>query len=384
MLKIENKADIFHYRTLLFVLFFSISILLSRYFYLQVIDYERYSSKSQVNSIRAKATYAPRGLILDRNGVVLVENYPTYILTVTPYKLSDKDSQFKVISEITDISIEELNRRYKKYNQGRFLPTVIAKNLTFAEISQIEERRLELKGFQYKRFDERLYNDVLNDAHFLGYLRELDRESLPFLDKSQLYRAGELIGWQGVEKQYEKQLRYSKGVEYIEVDTFGREINRINENNIPAYPGNNLILSIDARLQQFSKNLLNDKKGVILISDVDTGETLTVSAFSDTSAVLMQVNLESSNVTAYLDIDWFGSSSISVEVSDGFLADTSSFILTVNPVNDAPTIVSVQDTSILEDSTVDISFDVMDVDSFEDLTLEVFSDTNTVSLKGFT
>ena len=141
-----------------------ILILLSRYFYLQVIDYERYSSKSQVNSIRAKATYAPRGLILDRNGVVLVENYPTYILTVTPYKLSDKDSQFKVISEITDISIEELNRRYKKYNQGRFLPTVIAKNLTFAEISQIEERRLELKGFQYKRFDERLYNDVLNDC----------------------------------------------------------------------------------------------------------------------------------------------------------------------------------------------------------------------------
>ena len=97
-----------------------------------------------------------------------------------------------------------------------------------------------------------------------------------FLDKSQLYRAGELIGWQGVEKQYEKQLRYSKGVEYIEVDTFGREINRINENNIPAYPGNNLILSIDARLQQFSKNLLNDKKGVILISDVDTGDILTM------------------------------------------------------------------------------------------------------------
>ena len=109
MLKIENKADIFHYRTLFFVLLFSILILLSRYFYLQVIDYERYSSKSQVNSIRAKASYAPRGLILDRNGVVLVENYPTYILTVTPYKLSDKDSQFKVISEITDISIEAVS-----------------------------------------------------------------------------------------------------------------------------------------------------------------------------------------------------------------------------------------------------------------------------------
>ena len=74
----------------------------------------------------------------------------------------------------------------------------------------------------------------MKDAHILGYLRELDRESLPFLDKSRLYRAGELIGWQGLEKQYENELRYSKGIEYIEVDTYGRKINRINDNNIPA------------------------------------------------------------------------------------------------------------------------------------------------------
>ena len=276
MLKIENKADIFHYRTLLFVLVFSILTLLFRYFYLQVIEHERYSSKSQVNSVRAQATYAPRGLILDRNGIVLVENYPTYILTVTPYELDDKEKQFQIISDITQISIDELSRRYKKYYQGRFLPTIIAKNLSFAEISQIEERRLELAGFQYERFDERLYNDVLKDAHFLGYLRELDRESLPLLDKSKLYRAGELIGWQGLEKQYENELRYSKGIDYIEVDTYGRKINRINNNNIPAYPGKNLILSIDSKLQQFSKNLLTDQRGVVLVSNVDTGDILSM------------------------------------------------------------------------------------------------------------
>tara|TARA_X000001036_G_scaffold115283_1_gene108479 strand:- start:3451 stop:5217 length:1767 start_codon:yes stop_codon:yes gene_type:complete len=276
MLKIENKADIFHYRTLLFVLSLSMITLLSRYFYLQVIEYDRYFSKSQVNSVKAQATYAPRGLILDRNGVVLVENYPTYILTVTPYELEDKESQFEIIADITGISIEELSARYKKYYQGKFLPTIIAKNLTFAEISQIEERRLELAGFQYKRFDERLYSDVLKDAHFLGYLRELDRQSLSLLDKSQLYRAGELIGWQGIEKQYEKELRYSKGIEYIEVDTYGREINRINNNNIPAFPGKNLILSIDSSLQQFSKNLLTDQKGVILVSNVNNGDILSM------------------------------------------------------------------------------------------------------------
>ena len=116
----------------------------------------------------------------------------------------------------------------------------------------------------------------MKDAHILGYLRELDRESLPFLDKSKLYRAGELIGWQGLEKQYENELRYSKGIEYIEVDTYGRKINRINDNNIPAYPGKNLILSIDSKLQQFSKNLLTDQRGVVLVSNVDTGDILSM------------------------------------------------------------------------------------------------------------
>mgnify|MGYP003949031561 FL=1 len=276
MLKIDNKADIFHYRTLLIILVISIFSLLSRYFYLQIIEHERYFSKSQVNSIKAQATYAPRGLILDRNGEVLVENYPTYILTVTPYQLDNKEEQFNIISNIINTPLEKINQRYEKFYQGRFLPTVIAKNLTFSEISQIEERRLELSGFQYKRFDERLYSDILNDAHILGYLRELDRESLPTLDKSKFYRAGELVGWQGLEKQYENELRYSKGVEYIEVDTYGREINRVNNNSIPAFPGNNLFITIDAELQKYSKSLLKDQKGVILVSNVDTGEILSM------------------------------------------------------------------------------------------------------------
>ncbi len=276
MLKIDNKADIFHYRTLFFILTISIFTLLSRYFFLQIIEHERYSSKSQVNSVKAQATYAPRGLIFDRNGEVLVENYPTYILTVTPYQLNDKEEQFNIISDITNIPIENINQRYEKFYQGKFLPTIIAKNLTFSEISQIEERRLELSGIQYERFDERLYNETLKDAHILGYLRELDRESLSSLNKSQFYRAGELAGWQGLEKQYENELRYSKGVEYIEVDTYGRKINRVNENSIPAFPGNDLFITIDARLQEYSKSLLNNQRGVILVSNVHTGEILSM------------------------------------------------------------------------------------------------------------
>ena len=276
MLKIENKADIFHYRSLLFLLCFCIFSLLSRYFYLQVIDYDRHFSKSKVNSVKALTTYAPRGLILDRNGEILVDNYPTYILTVTPHELRDRESQFRKLSPIINVDLEELNRRYKKYNRGRFLPTVIAKNLTFEQISQIEEMRLEFPGIQYDRSDERIYSSILNDAHFLGYLREVDREIVPKLDKSLLYRAGELMGWQGVEKQYEKELRFSKGIDYVEVDTYGREVFNLDQDNIPAFPGEDLSLTIDSNLQQYCRNILQDKKGSILFSNVDTGEILSM------------------------------------------------------------------------------------------------------------
>ena len=136
--------------------------------------------------------------------------------------------------------------------------------------------RLEFPGIQYSRSDERIYSPILNDAHFLGYLREVDRDTIPKLDKKLLYRAGELIGWQGVEKEYERELRFSKGIDYIEVDTYGREILRLNDSNIPAFPGENLSLTIDASLQRYCRNILEGKKGSVLVSNVDTGEILSM------------------------------------------------------------------------------------------------------------
>ena len=114
------------------------------------------------------------------------------------------------------------------------LPTIIAKNLSFEQISQIEERKLEFNAFDYRPFNERIYQSSFGHFHLLGYLREVDRDTIPSLDKSLLYRAGELIGWQGVEKQYERELRYSKGVSYLEVDTYGREVFELEDGNIIA------------------------------------------------------------------------------------------------------------------------------------------------------
>ena len=119
MLKIDNKADIYTYRVLFLFLCSLMVALIGRYYYLQVIEYDRHFSKSQINRVKAVTTYASRGLIFDRNGELLVDNYPTYVLTVTPYKLDEKERSFKELSSILEIESEELNRRYKKYYRGR-------------------------------------------------------------------------------------------------------------------------------------------------------------------------------------------------------------------------------------------------------------------------
>jgi len=274
MLKIENKADIYTYRVLFFILCSLMTVLIGRYYHLQVIEYDRHFSKSQINRVKAVTTYASRGLIFDRNGELLVDNYPTYVLTVTPYKLEDKEKSFEALSTILNTETDELHRRYKKYYRGRMLPTIIAKNLSFKQISEIEERKLDFNAFNYSPFNERIYPSSFSHSHILGYLKEVDRDTVPSLDKSLLYRAGELIGWQGIEKQYERELRYSKGVSYLEVDTYGREIFELEDGKVIALPGDNLHLSIDSRLQQFVKNLLGDQKGSVIMSHIGSGEIL--------------------------------------------------------------------------------------------------------------
>tara|TARA_B100000427_G_scaffold304255_1_gene289379 strand:+ start:1326 stop:3095 length:1770 start_codon:yes stop_codon:yes gene_type:complete len=274
MLKIDNKADIYNYRILFFILCSLMMILIGRYYYLQVIEYDRHFSKSQINRVKAVMTYAPRGLIFDRNGELLVDNYPTYVLTVFPYKLDDKEESFKELSSILNIESNELHLRYEKYYRGRMLPSIIAKNLSFEQISEIEERKLEFDAFDYRPFNERIYPSSFGHSHLLGYLKEIDRDTIPSLDKNLLYRAGELIGWQGVEKQYEGELRYSKGVSYLEVDTYGREVFELEDGKIIALPGDNLYLSIDSKLQDFTRSILGDQKGSVIMSHVNTGEIL--------------------------------------------------------------------------------------------------------------
>lgn len=231
--------------------------------------------KADVNRIRAISLNAPRGLITDRNGTIIVDNYPTYVLTGIPGEMGDESQIFKIVSECTGIDTVVLKTNYKKYYRGKFLPSRIAKDLTFDQLSRIEEHKTDLAGINYTQFPERTYSNKINASHLLGYVKEVDHALINELPDPDQYVFGDLVGWRGLEKVYENNLRGKKGVYFIEVDAFGREIG-ISTDREAQYPvpGNNLLTSIMLPLQEMLEEKLEGHKGIALVSNPRTGEIL--------------------------------------------------------------------------------------------------------------
>ena len=176
MLKADNIASIQQYFLAVGIAVCLILVLVVRFFQLQILDYDQYSKKANTNRIRKVTTSAPRGLILDRNGQILVDNLPTYIINAVPGELPDRNSTLSLISKTIGVDPSSLHKNYKKYYRGRFIPTRLAKDLTFSQVSRLEENRLNLKGVYYQKFPERYFPSSVRASHILGYVKEVDKE----------------------------------------------------------------------------------------------------------------------------------------------------------------------------------------------------------------
>ena len=277
MLKADNVASIQHYFIAVGVTVCLILILVVRFFQLQILDYDQYSKKANTNRIRKVTTSAPRGLILDRNGKILVDNLPTYILNAIPGELPNRTSTLSLISKTVEVDSISLLKNYKKYYRGRFIPTRLAKDLTFSQISRLEENRLNLKGVYYQKFPERYFPSLVRASHILGYVKEVNREIRQSLKNPSAYEFGDIIGWSGLEKSYEDYLKGSRGIQFNQVDAYGREVGHVNDFlPIDPEPGKNLITTIDMNIQYSLESLMMNKKGVIIVGVPETGEILGV------------------------------------------------------------------------------------------------------------
>jgi len=249
------------------VLFFS--VLVFRLYFLQVLSYEKYKKLSEDNRIRILRVKAQRGFIKDREGRILVRNAPSYNLSIIREDTKNLDNLLEKIKKIIDIDVEAVKEKVTKsyyYN-----PVIVYRGLDFSEVSYLYEHLQDYPGIRIDMDTVRNYTDGFAYSHIVGYMGEInDRE----LNSYENYMAGDLIGKTGIEREYESQLKGKNGAKQVEVNSLGQVVKTIKTK--PPTPGKNVVLSIDLKLQKFVMDLLENKKGTMVVLDIMNNNVITM------------------------------------------------------------------------------------------------------------
>ncbi|MCG2589161.1 penicillin-binding protein 2 [Rhodohalobacter sulfatireducens] len=256
------------------VLVIGLLILLARIFQLQIIEYETYTPLSMQNSLRMEVVNPARGLIYDKNGIILVENQPIYSITITPSRFNEEKiphlSQLLQVEE--DLVRERMNeaQQYSWHRTSRLFTEV-----SFETFSAIQENLWQLPGIGHQVESKRNYPTNVKASHVMGYLREATREEYLASEKILL---GDKIGKSGLEMIYDDYLRGEVGTEYIRVNAFGQELGSYEDGMLDMAPkkGADLITTLDAEVQQLSEELMVNKRGGIVAMDPQTGGVLSM------------------------------------------------------------------------------------------------------------
>ncbi len=278
MLSPYNKISRGRFYTLAILIVIAFAILSGRFYQLQIYQHQKFVSKADANRIREVAQPGPRGLIFDRHGRLLVDNRFTYVLSVIPWEIHRSPQVMGELTQFLGVDEDKLQQRLKSSYKGAFTPVRLASGLDFQTISLLAEHRLELPGVILSYDPIRYYPTDAKLSHVLGYLREIDPQSL---DKPRYsnYQLGDLVGWSGLEREYEPILRGTKGIHYIQVNARGQEIGPVpDRKTLLPRPGHNLYLTIDADLQAYVESIFaqDSLKGAAVAIDPNTGEILTL------------------------------------------------------------------------------------------------------------
>lgn len=241
---------------------------------LQVINPDKFVKDASRNSVKTIITTPARGLIFDRNNKLLVDNKPSYSVTVT--KKEFDTNNIPSVSSLIGVEPDYMREELKKIEgTNRFIPTRIMRDVDFRVISFIEENRELLKGIDYSIDPIRLYPTFFRGTHIIGYTKEISQNMLK-KQQGDYYKQGDLIGTTGLESGYENYLRGEKGYEFILQDSKGREVGPLNDgaNDVKSVAGYDLILSIDADVQKYAEDLLQGRTGGIVAIDPQNGEVI--------------------------------------------------------------------------------------------------------------
>ena len=260
---------------ILIVIFFS--ILLARFFYLQVTQHNEFSSQASSNRITLIPTPPVRGEIVDINGVPLAKNYPVFSLEVIPSRIEGKmEDVIEALKKYVDITPTDL-KRFKKYRESyrKFENIPLKLRLTDEEAARLSVHLREFKGVEVNSRTFREYPYGKLTSHFLGYIGRIsdkDKEMLEEEGLTALYRGSTHIGKSGLEKYYEHQLHGVPGYQEVEKDAYGNIVRVLK--NVPSKMGQTLRLGMDIRMQQEADRILGDRRGALVAINPQDGTVL--------------------------------------------------------------------------------------------------------------
>ena len=275
---VEAELSRFRARVLvaILVVLAAFALLAARLVYLQVVRHADLDEQAESNRTAIVPIVPNRGLILDRNGVVLATNYSAYTLEITPSKIGNLDETIAELEKFIDIQPRD-KRRFKRLREEskNFESLPIRTRLTDEEVARFAAQRFRFPGVDIKARLFRSYPLGELGSHVVGYIGRIntqEKEAIDDSDDQGNYRGTDYIGKLGVEQSFEKQLHGTTGVDQVETSAGGRAVRKLATN--PATPGSTVMLSLDIKLQKLVEDMFGDRRGALVALDPSTGDVL--------------------------------------------------------------------------------------------------------------
>ncbi len=247
-------------------------VVVGQLWYLQVLEGGRFLDASDKNRIRVRPIAAPRGNLVDRNGLPLVDNRPAFTLSLIPRELDrdpdKRDAALGRVASLLQMPYQELVDAVARVPADSFRPVRVRRGLSLEDVAKIEEWKLDLPGVIVEVEPQRAYPNSRFAAHLLGYVREATDEQL----KQGRYRRGDMVGQSGLERILDEYLRGRDGGEQIEVDAMGHPIRVIQQTE--PQPGAQVVTTIDRRVQEAAERAMEGHAGAVVVMDPRSGDVL--------------------------------------------------------------------------------------------------------------
>lgn len=276
----EHQVQLTHFRFRVWfcglVVLGLLGLLASRFYFLQVMQHDHYHTLAENNRMSIVPVVPNRGLILDRAGLIMANNFSAYTLEINPSKVDNLEETIDRLASIVTITLRD-RKRFNKLREDshRFDSLPIRNRLSEAEVARFAANRFRFPGVDINARLFRNYPQGISASHVVGYIGRINDKDLEILDgKGKLanYLGSNHLGKIGLEESFEDELHGRNGFEQVEIDAGGRAIRSLSREE--AVAGNNLILSLDLKLQQIAEKAFGHYRGALVAIDPKTGEVL--------------------------------------------------------------------------------------------------------------